>query len=574
MSEIWCVTFFHLPEPLGWLPWLAQAANPLSETTAAATNWLQGVTAYLPRLIAAIAVLIIGWLVALLVASVVRGILSKTNLDDRIARAVAGHQTTQGDALRVERWISAAVFWLIMLFAIVAFLNALQLPAVSAPLSNLLNQIFAYLPRLGGALVLLLVAWLLATIAKLVVTRGLSRFNLDDRLAEQTGGTTEGSPFLLNDTLGNALYWFVLLFFLPLILDVLNLQGPLQPVQNLLDQILSALPRILTAVLIAAVGWLIARVVRGIVTNLLTAVGTNQIGSRIGLTQATGGLSLAALIGTIVYVLVLIPTAIAALNALQIEAISAPAVRMLEQILTALPLIFTAGLILAIFYVIGRFVADLVASILTSIGFNNIFRVLGFPPSTATAATTGRTPPPTTPPTVTGTAPGTVPPGKPAPGTRPVVQSGVRSPSEIAGIVVLVGIMLLGAVAATEVLGFESLTAVVYGLLAISARVLIGLAVFGVGLYLANLAFNLIDSSGGRQARILAQTARIAIIALVAAMALQQMGIASSIVNLAFGLLVGAIAVAIALAFGLGGRDVAAEQLRDWLSSFRQNSPR
>ena len=53
-------------------------------------------------------------------------------------------------------------------------------------------------------------------------------------------------------------------------------------------------------------------------------------------------------------------------------------------------------------------------------------------------------------------------------------------------------------------------------------------------------------------------------------MALQQMGVATSIVNLAFGLLFGAIAVAIALAFGLGGRDIAADQIREWLSSFKQ----
>ena len=66
------------------------------------------------------------------------------------------------------------------------------------------------------------------------------------------------------------------------------------------------------------------------------------------------------------------------------------------------------------------------------------------------------------------------------------------------------------------------------------------------------------------------QIARIAIIALVSAMALQQIGIASDIVNLAFGLLLGALAIAIALAFGLGGRDIAREQIRELLDSFRQ----
>ena len=94
---------------------------------------------------------------------------------------------------------------------------------------------------------------------------------------------------------------------------------------------------------------------------------------------------------------------------------------------------------------------------------------------------------------------------------------------------------------------------------------------FAVGLFLANLAFNIITSSGDRQSQILGQIARIAIIALVSAMALQQIGVASSIVNLAFGLLLGALAVAIALAFGLGSRDIAAEQVRELLASFKGN---
>jgi hypothetical protein len=133
--------------------------------------------------------------------------------------------------------------------------------------------------------------------------------------------------------------------------------------------------------------------------------------------------------------------------------------------------------------------------------------------------------------------------------------------------------MLFAAVAAIDVLQIAALTAIVSGIVVISGRILGGLIVFAIGLYLANLVFNLITSSGSRQSRILAQIARIAIIALVLPMALQQMGIAGNIVELAFGLLLGAIAVAIALAFGLGSRDIAASQVREWLSSFKENRP-
>lgn len=527
--------------------------SPVDNTATSFQQFAAQVAAYLPNLLAALAILIIGWLVAVVVASAIRGLLQRTNLDNRMAGWVSGQRGES--TINVEKWISVAVFWIIMAFVLVAFLNALNLQVVSAPLNSFLQQIFNYLPRVGGAALLLLVAWAVASLAKLVLTRGLSRFDVDNRVAAQAGG----SPFLLSDTLGNAIYWFVFLFFLPIILDVLDLQGPLAPVQNLLNDILTFLPRALYAVVIAAVGWLIARIVRGIVTNLLAAMGTDQIGVRVGLTRSRGGLSLSALIGTIVYVLILIPTAIAALNSLQIRSISDPATNMLQEILVALPRIFTAALIVVIFYVIGRFIADLVANILTSIGFNNIFSWLGLPRREVP-------PPPLDLPPPTGVEDTVLqPPTLPPTPTQ-------RTPAEIAGIIVLVGIVLFGLVAATEVLQFEVLTAIVNGILLVSARVLSGVIVFGIGLYLATLAYNLITSSGGRQAQILGQTARVAIIALVSAMALQQMGIASNIVNLAFGLLVGAIAVAIALAFGLGGRDVAADQLREWLASFRRNA--
>ena len=71
-------------------------------------------------------------------------------------------------------------------------------------------------------------------------------------------------------------------------------------------------------------------------------------------------------------------------------------------------------------------------------------------------------------------------------------------------------------------------------------------------------------STGSSQARLVATVARVAIVLLTGAMALRQMGLANDIINLAFGLIVGAAAVAVAIAFGIGGRDLAARQLENW----------
>jgi Conserved TM helix len=322
----------------------------------------------------------------------------------------------------------------------------------------------------------------------------------------------------------------------------LGLQQALQPVQSLVTQIISILPNILAAVLIGVVGWFVANIVRRIVTNLLAVTGVDDLGRRFGLSSTVGAQSLSSIIGTIVYVLILIPVAIASLNALRIDAISLPAIAMLQQILNALPAIFTAIAIWIVAYFVGRFVSELVTNILTSIGFNNIFSVLGLP--TPVRRTT-------------------------YPAETEVPITSARTPSEIAGIVVLVGIMLFATVAAVNILNIPALTVLVSGIVVIFGRILAGLIVFAIGLFLANLAFNIISSSGNAQARILAQVARIAIIALVSAMALQQIGVASDIVNLAFGLLLGAIAVAAALSFGLGGRDIARDQVQNWLNSFK-----
>lgn len=526
------------------------------------------------RLLYAIGILIVGWVVAALLASGVRSLLKRTDIDNRIAGLTAGERA---DTFSIEDVIATVVFWIVIVLAIVGALNALQLNTVSQPLNNFLNQVFAYLPRIGGAIFMIAVAWVVATLSRVVAIRLARSLGLDERLqatqdqpptpsdledpyrlTPEPVGRPQQNQFLLSETLGNILYWFVFLFFLPLILGILQLEGPLQPVQNLLNEFLLALPNIVKAVVIGIIGWFIARIVRDIVTNLLIALGTDRLGSRVGLTR-TGRQSLSSILGTVVFVLILIPTVIAALDALQIRSISVPAALMLNQFLTAIPQIFTAVLILILGYVIGQFVSDLVANLLASLGFNNVLNWLGLQSAPAAPPIP---PPPTFDPSVEG-SPMLIQPDA-------VRSTTARTPSEIAGIVVLVGILLFAAVAATNVLGIPALTAIVGGLLVILGQILVGLLIFAIGLYLANLAYSIIASSGSAQSRILGQTARIAIIVLVAAMALQQIGIAPSIINLAFGLLLGAIAVAIALAFGLGGRDVAADQLRDWLASFKR----
>ena len=332
---------------------------------------------------------------------------------------------------------------------------------------------------------------------------------------------------------------------MPLILEALQLQIALQPVENMVDQILQALPRILKAVILATVGWLVATVVKKIVTNLLTATGVDKMGSRLGVSQTSGSQNISGIIGTVVYVLILIPVAIAALSALNIDAITTPAVAMLNNILTFVPKIFAAVVVLIIAYFVAQFVKDLITNLLTSIGFNNLFDWLGLS---------------STPPSSSSSDPNAT-----------VLQDGGtnQTPSEIAGLVAFVGIILFAVVSATQIMELQALSLIVNQLIFIAGQVLYGLVVLAIGLYLASLAYNLITSSGGSQAKLLGQIARIGIIVLVSAMALQQMGIAPSIVNLAFGLFMGAMAVAIALAFGLGGRDIASSQIQKWLEQFR-----
>jgi Conserved TM helix len=508
---------------------LPLAMNPSDNSSFGLGSIVPLITSFLPillNIVGAALILALGWIVAKWVAAIIRKLLQKTTIDDRLSAFLSGGNSNQ---FSVETILALLVEWLIKILAIVAALNVLNLTVVSQPLTNLISQILGFLPRIGSAVALLGVAWLLATIVKNVAVQAAESFDIDSRL----NSASADSAISPTDTLATALYWFVFLFFLPVILGVLGLEGPLAPVQALLTQLLSAIPQILKAVAIGVVGWFIANIVRNVVANLLAATGVDNVGRQVGISQAKTGQSLSSLGGLVTYVFILIPAIIAALKELGISAISDPATNMLNQFMSAIPLIFTAGVILGISYFVGKILADLTSSLLSGFGFDALLGKMGLqtqPPADGTVATT---------------------------------------PSQIAGTVVLVATMLVATVTAADVLKITALTNITSGLLGIAGQVLVGVLVFGAGLFIANWVADFIKSTGMRESNLLATAARVAILIFSGAMALRQVGVATDIVNLTFGLLLGALAVALAIAFGLGGRDVAAEQLRDWVKPFK-----
>ena len=130
---------------------------------------------------------------------------------------------------------------------------------------------------------------------------------------------------------------------------------------------------------------------------------------------------------------------------------------------------------------------------------------------------------------------------------------GQWTPSRVVGYVAFYVIMLVAIVAAADQFAFETVGNLVNDLTAFSARVILGIVIIAIGLLLAHLAGKAIEATKRQQAGLLALLARIAILLLAGAMGLQAMGFANDVINLGFGLILGAVAVAVAVAFGIGG---------------------
>jgi hypothetical protein len=366
----------------------------------------------------------------------------------------------------------------------------------------------------------LLVAWVIATVLRTIVKNALSATSLDDRLSGEAGM----SP--VSDSLGNVLYWLVILLFLPAVLGAFGMAGLLEPVEGMVEGFLAMLPNVLAAAAIGLVGWFVARILRDLVTNLLSAAGADRLGERAGLRGTT---TLSGLLGLIVYIFVFVPALVAALNALKVEAISAPATEMLGTFMGALPNLFGAALILAVAWFVSSFIANLVSNLLGGMGFDQLPEKLGLGQAFRAQTT----------------------------------------PSQLIGKLVVFFVMLFAVVEAANRLGFGQVSDLVGTMIAFGGQVLLGIAIIAVGVWISNVAHSAMTRVSGESGAPAAGLARFAILGIVIAMGLRAMGLADDIVNLAFGLTLGAVAVAVALSFGLGGREAAGRQMEHWLSRLR-----
>jgi len=364
--------------------------------------------------------------------------------------------------------------------------------------------------KLGLALVILIGTWLVARAAKWTFAK------LVDNVKFLQRDTSSGAS--VGESLGKIVSLLIWLFGLLIILRVLGLGGVDAPIQTLLNSIMGFVPNLLGAAIIFFIGIVVARIVRDLVVTFLQTVDFDKWANRGGIDAVTGNSTISKTIGTIIYVLIIIPVAILALEALNLESVSGPASNMLRMILEAIPNIIGAAIILGIGYLISKFVVQIITEILPGLGVDQSMAALDILPARTTL-------------------------------------------TSVVARIAQVAIMLFFAIAAMRLLGFAELTSILDQVLELGGRVIFGAIVIAVGFLIANLLSKIIG--GAAEGSMAATIVRYATIILFTFMGLQFMGVGEEIVQTAFTALVIGGAAAAALAFGWGGRHVAGKVLEE-----------
>lgn len=380
-------------------------------------------------------------------------------------------------------------------------------------LTNLLSSILGGVGSIIAAALILLVAFVVASIVKSLVLKLIDKTKLRNFLAKVD---TEDKPGGAREFIGKLVYLLVFLLFVPGIFSALGLGGVMAPISNILNTIWGYVPNLVAAAIVLMVGNLIAKLVRQLLVPVFDKLNINKLQEKAGI-EVKNADKLSNTLAYIVYVLILIPTVIMALNVLNISVISVPAVGMLNDVIGFIPNIVIGLVIIVIGCMIGKLVGQIVTKLIASAGLDAKLQGL----------------------------------------LDEKAQKFVLS--KVTGGVVYAVVVIFFVVEGLNVLKLDVLTNVGTFIIAYMPNVLAAVLILAAALIVGSMVEKSLRKNGmGTYAVV----AKVAINVVGVFMILSQLGIASAIVNDAFILIVAAVAVAFAIAFGIGGKEFAAKTLK------------
>ncbi|WP_291945450.1 mechanosensitive ion channel, partial [Cetobacterium sp.] len=379
--------------------------------------------------------------------------------------------------------------------------------------------IFSYIPNVLGGVILLIIAIILAKLSQKFSEIFFKKMKVDEKIHTEENGVS------LSKIFSEIISLVIFILILPGVLAALKLDKILIPITDMLTKFLNYIPSLVAAALVLVVGWFIASKLRDILKGVLDSFKLDEKLSVDGKVLFEGKLS--TVIANIVYVLVLIPVFSASLNYLGLDIIISPVISMLNILFNYIPNLVGVALVLVISLYFGRIIESIITNLLIGLKFDSYLEKAG-------------------------------------------LKTIDNNYSKLVGKFSKILIIYFAIIQSIEILNFGSLQDLSLKLTLLLGDILLGVVVIGVGIIIANYVAKIIKNTSLENKDQIANIAKVAIIVFVGAMGLRQMGIANEIINLAFGFTVGALAVAFAIAFGIGGKDLAKEKLQK-LNSCKKN---
>ncbi|NMB33972.1 MAG: mechanosensitive ion channel [Clostridium sp.] len=384
---------------------------------------------------------------------------------------------------------------------------------------ELFDKFVSGIPSIVSAVIFLVIAYAAALLAKALVMKALKLSKIDKKI-DKLGIVDETTGSSL-DFIGKLVFVIVFLLFLPGVLNKLGMENVSAPITVLVSRFLGYVPNIIAAVVILMFGALVAKIVRQLSTPILKKLNIDKLQEKAGISSSES-VTISSAISYVLYVIILIPVITASLQALNITAISNPAISMLNSMFEMLPNIFVAIALIIIGIMVAKIAARLLTQVLSGLGTDSLLKKI-----------------------------------IPAGGAK--VQD--FSLSKAIGEFVKYIVVLLFIVEATNVINLGVLKNVGAAIIAYLPMFISAVIIMSVALLISAWVESFIQKKYPN-AKFTVVIARTTIIIVAIFMSLIQLGIATTIVNSAFIILLGALAIAFAISFGIGGRDFAADTLK------------